>query len=143
MSLRSGLRFPKSRIQDIVVAELADEVVIYDERADKASCLNPTSAFLWKRCNGATSTRELAEALSGAFQVAVDEGVVHYALTQLEAANLMEPDVVLPGRAVPPPKVGLSRRTLLARMAVALIPVVLTLSVPRPAAASPQQEEGK
>jgi hypothetical protein len=41
---------PKARKERLVVKELAQETLVYDENNHKAHCLNPTAALVWKFC---------------------------------------------------------------------------------------------
>ena len=53
---------PDKRTNGLVVTELQDEVLVYDLERHRAHCLNPTAAFVFRRCDGRTSVRELARA---------------------------------------------------------------------------------
>ena len=52
---------PLARKEGLVIQELPDEVLVYDLDRDRAHCLNQTAAFVWQRCDGRTSTVEIAD----------------------------------------------------------------------------------
>jgi hypothetical protein len=55
---------PLARKQDLLVRELADEVLVYDLANDEAHCLNETAAFVWMRCDGRNTPRDIAHCSS-------------------------------------------------------------------------------
>ena len=123
---------PLTRKDGLVVTELPDELLVYDLERHKAHCLNPTAALVFKRCDGRTSVKQIARALSRELDVAPDERLVWLSLERLEKAHLLE------ARPAPPLAAGgYSRRDLVRRVgiAVATLPVVATVLAPTPAAA--------
>lgn len=52
-------KLPKTRTQNFVVQETANEVLIYDLATNKAFCLNETAAIVFNACDGKTSFAEL------------------------------------------------------------------------------------
>ncbi len=63
---------PRARKDELVVHELPDETLIYDLDRDRAYCLNETAAFVWQRCDGRKSAREIAQALGKKINAHVD-----------------------------------------------------------------------
>jgi hypothetical protein len=123
---------PRARKDGLVVTELPDELLVYDLDRHKAHCLNPTAALVFKHCDGRTSVKQIAGALSRELDVAADERLVWLSLERLEKARLLEE------RPEPPLAAeSFSRRELVRRVgiAVATLPVVATVLAPTPAAA--------
>jgi hypothetical protein len=130
---------PQARHDDVLVEELDGETLVYDLRRHKAHCLNPTAAFVWRRCDGHTSVAEIAALLPGALSVPAEEALVWLALQRLEQLQLLRAPVL----AQAPAGALISRRMMLRRLGVAggaalVLPVVTSITVPTPAmAASP------
>ncbi len=55
---------PKTRNENIVLSEFANEVLIYDLIINKAYCLNETSTMIWQLCDGTRSIAEISQILS-------------------------------------------------------------------------------
>ena len=124
---------PKSLSRDqLVVEDLGAELMIYDQKRNRAFCLNQKAAFIWQRCDGKTTVGELAAKLAHSSGEAIDEKVVHFALQSLFQDGLLEPCTFEP--VVP---VGMTRRQVIqkigVRAAVAL-PLVTALMVATPKA---------
>lgn len=123
---------PLARKESLIVKELADETLVYDTRSDKAHCLNPTAALVWKNCDGNRTVDQLRELIEGEAGAPVPEEMVWLALDQLEAFKLLAetPDK-------PEALFGMNRRTLVKRIGLAAIalPVILSIS------ASPAQAQ--
>jgi Coenzyme PQQ synthesis protein D (PqqD) len=124
---------PKSLSRDqLVVEDLGAELMIYDQKRNRAFCLNQKAAFIWQRCDGKTTVGELAAKLAHSSGEAIDEKVVHFALQSLFQDGLLEPSSFEP--VVP---LGMTRRQVMqkigVRAAIAL-PLVTTLMVATPKA---------
>jgi hypothetical protein len=63
------------RRDDVLVEELDGEVVFSDPRDGRAYHLNPTAYAVWKRCDGRTTTRQIAEALVAEYDVDYDRAL--------------------------------------------------------------------
>ena len=119
---------PRARAAGLVVRDLPGEVLVYDRDSHQAHCLNRTAAFVFRAADGQRTVADLARLLASDRGAPVDEGIVHLALEQLDAARLLEAG----------PANG-SRRELLKRVglgAVILLPAVTSLLVPTPAEAA-------
>lgn len=120
---------PKARTEDLVVVDMSDETLVYDLAANKAHCLNKTAAFVWARCNGDQSLKEIAEAMEGEYRQPIDVDMVRLAVKQLDDNKLLTKGSVsygiLPGRRELIKRIGLAS-------AVA-IPIVASLAAPRSA----------
>jgi hypothetical protein len=131
---------PRARMDDCLTTEIdGGEVIVYDKRANRAHCLNPTAAAVWKRCDGKTDVRSIAGSLSPD----LDQGhtdVVAIALDELNEAGLLF------GPA--PESFPVDRRQLLRRIgigvaAATLVPVVTSIVAPTPAAATTCLQSGE
>ncbi len=123
---------PVARKNGLLVRDLADEVVVYDQERHEAHCLNHTAAVVFRGADGQRSVSDLAALLStdGAPWA---EGLVEMALGQLGDAHLLE-------SAPPPvPDAGLARRDVMRRVgigAAVLLPLVSSILAPSPAEAA-------
>ena len=81
---------PIARNKNIVVQETGDELLVYDTEANRAVCLNPTSAMVWKHCDGSQSPWEIGKALRKELGKPVSEDIVWLALKQLDDENLLD-----------------------------------------------------
>src|SRR5438477_4599387 len=82
-------RLPLARSHaELLVEELADELLIFDRVRQEGHCLNRTAALVWRHCDGVTTVGELAAVLEGA---GMNDGraAVAAALAQLEGAHLV------------------------------------------------------
>lgn len=124
-------RYPKARVEALVVRELADEVLVYDLERHKAHCLNVTAAAVWRNCDGETEPAEIAFRLAKDFGEPVAEDVVWLALDQLSGLKLLETPVVRAN--------GMSRAKLVKRAgmvaAVVALPTAASLLAPSAAMA--------
>src|SRR2546428_12799644 len=118
---------PLARRDPLVINELHGEVLVYDPDSHDAYCLNPTSALVWKNCDGRATISETAQLLGRELNVPVDNDVVWLALAQLKKANLLAGEVKPPQG---PTKI--SRRELTRRIGIGalLLPAITVLSVP-------------
>jgi hypothetical protein len=124
---------PKRLNRDqLVVEELGTELMIYDQKRNRAFCLNQKAAFVWLQCDGKTTVRQIAAKLAQSSGETMHENVVQFALQSLSQDGLLEPSNFEP--VVP---VGITRRQVIqkigVRAAVAL-PLVTALMVAAPKA---------
>lgn len=118
---------PKVRTADLVIEDMADEIVVYDRQNKAAHLLSGATAKLWRLCDGTRSTADLVTALDGddASQDAVDE-----ALAELDAIGLLEWQK---GADIGDAPAGVSRRAILTQAAGAATfagSTIVTLQVP-------------
>lgn len=128
------MHLPLMRVQDLIVEELPDEVLVYDRVRDKAHCLNSTSAFVWKQCDGQLTAGQIAQRLTQRLQAPLNEEVVWLALSQLEKLHLLEQSI-----SVPPQFLGLSRRRMIRNLGIAAavaLPLATSIVSPTPAQAA-------
>jgi hypothetical protein len=115
---------PQAREEDVVVQELADEVLVYDMKTHKAHCLNQTAAVVWKNSDGTTTIPELAAIASSELSASVNEELVWLTLDQLGKAGLLQTRVGRPA--------GMSRRTAMkwTLATAAAVPLVSSITAP-------------
>ena len=116
---------PLARTKNLVVQEVANESLVYDESSHEAHCLNRTAALVWRHCDGRTTVGEMVAILHRSLGTPTDPGVVELALQQLQAVGLVDGHVVAGAPSV-------SRRRVLSRlgtagMAMALAPLVTSV----------------
>ena len=73
---------PKHRLNDLVVQNLAYEVLIYDLEKDVAFCLNRTSAMVWNLCDGNKSISEISRLITKELKSKVSEDFVWLAIEE-------------------------------------------------------------
>lgn len=125
---------PQARCDRLIVQEMGEETVIYDEQRDRIHLLNRTAALVWGRCDGTRTASEIAGILQGELAAPVTEEIVWFALDRLDKAHLLRE------RLARPPAVSLSRRQMLRKAALVggislLLPVVQSMVAPTPAMA--------
>jgi len=123
---------PKARSQGLTVQELDTELLVYDETAARAHCLNSTAALVWRYCDGNTTVAAMAARLGADAGASVDDDIVLFALSELGERNLLERPVRGLGRG------SLSRRQVLAGLGATagiLLPMITSLVAPTSAAA--------
>jgi hypothetical protein len=124
---------PKARRNKLVIQELPDEVLVYDQERDKAHCLNQTAALVWKQCDGHTDVPTIAARLKDEMKSPVDERMVWFALDQLGRDSLLESPVVTPAFMA-----GMTRRQMVRAMgfaAAVAVPLITSIVVPTTAQA--------
>jgi len=127
---------PVARKNGLVVRELADEVVVYDQERHEAHCLNSTAALVFKNADGQRTISDIAAVLGAEGPGA--EQMVEMALEQLDEARLLETVPTLATPAVP-------RRDAMRRVglgAAILVPLVTSVLAPTPAEAAATCAEG-
>jgi hypothetical protein len=122
---------PQSRRSGLLIRELPDELLVYDQEQHRAHCLNRTAALVFRNADGTRTAAELAR-LPGA-----NEEVVTLALEQLAASGLLDA-----GASRADPEIlgaGMSRRDVARRVGLAaaiLLPAVASIVAPTPAEAA-------
>ena len=120
---------PRARKGGLVVRDLGDEVVVYELESHRGHCLNRTAALVWRACDGRKTIVTIAAEVGLRLGAAPDEDLVRFALGKLRDARLLDPGIQ-EART-------LTRRQLARRIGeVALLPVVVSLLVPRPSEAA-------
>jgi hypothetical protein len=122
---------PKARRAGVLVTDLGDEVLLLDQRANRAHCLSRTAGLIWKFADGRTTEAALADHLALDLGEAVSDDTVVSTLGELDAAGLLE-------RTTDPSASHYTRRAMLSQFAragsVAL--AVTSLALPTPSMAA-------
>jgi len=124
--------YPAARRDELVIQEPENEVLIYDLRSNKASCLNSTAAMVWNQCDGTKSIAEISGAVSAQAKTEVSTEIVELALSQLSKNRLLEMDYNAGSDR-------LSRRELIKKIGLSsavVLPVVVSLVAPTAAHAN-------
>lgn len=122
---------PQARTENILIQPIDAEVILYDEKSQKAHQLNQTAAFVWQHCDGTRTVAELASLLHREMDLPEDQQLVQLALDQLQKQNLLKTST----------GIDVTRREAVKRLrglgiAMAVIPAVFTIAAPPPAAAA-------
>jgi hypothetical protein len=120
---------PRARQQGLIVSELGAELLVYDLERHRAHRLNATAAAVWRACRNTQTDEAAASHVSSGLPLRARCDVVWLAVGRLSRAGLLaEPAVRAP---------RLSRRRLLRLLGqAALLPVVVSIVAPTPAAAA-------
>jgi len=132
MKNKSEQIIPEARHDELIVQELTDEVLIYDEQQHKAHCLNQTAAVVWKQCDGKRDVRDIARRASVELGAPVGEEMVWLAVEELGKRRLLTERQNL-GMA------GTSRREMMKRLGIGAaiaLPLVTTIVAPEAAQAA-------
>lgn len=128
-------QFPMARRDKLVIQELPDELLVYDQQRDMAHCLNRSAALIWKRCDGNTSVEEISRDVAKELQTKVDERAVWFAISQFAKDHLLESEMKVPAGMLQ----GMSRRQMVRTLglaAVVAVPLVTSIVAPTPAQAA-------
>ena len=108
--------------------QLGDEASVYDWARAQVHALNPTAAWVWRLCDGATSRDAIAAALRRDMGIPEAEAVVDLTLKQLARVHLLELPVGPRGD-----RSATTRRWLLGRgVAAAMLPAIYSIVAPSP-----------
>ena len=117
---------PIARKNGLVLQEMPDELLVYDLDTNKAHCLNQTSAFVWKACNGKNTVSDISSLYGNYAGDSVPEDLVWLAIDQLSQNNLLENKIASKLN-------GQTRRELIKKIGLASVialPLVASLAAP-------------
>jgi hypothetical protein len=119
---------PVARTDELVVEELGEELLVYDQNNDTAHSLGVVAARVWRACDGETSAQDLSARLD------LDADTVTRALEELDECNLLDNGGQLD---------GMTRREATLKGAkigagIASAPLIYSILAPVPALASTQ-----
>ncbi len=80
---------PIARKNDLVVQKDTGELFIEDLVSNKSIHLNPTSAYVWEKCDGLKNETDIANEMGKELGVSVSEQVIKMALDKLSAESLI------------------------------------------------------
>ena len=81
---------PLARTDAVVTEDVADEVLVYDERTDVACRLNQSAALVWRNSDGKRTLEDLVHVLEADLGDVADEDMVLMALDSLAEHGLIE-----------------------------------------------------
>ncbi len=126
---------PHARQDRLVVQELGEETIIYDEQRDHVHRLNRTAALIWRHCDGRRTINDLVAVLQAETQAPVTEEVVWLALDRLEKERLLQERLTRPEDAKQITRRQMLRKAALAGGVTLLLPVIQSMVAPTPAMA--------
>lgn len=86
---------PVARTEKLLIQQVGNEVIIYDQISNISHCLNPIAAKVWHYCDGQHSVKEIAKLLEKDLPQAVSQevdmrGLVWLTLEELEKYQLIK-----------------------------------------------------
>jgi hypothetical protein len=81
---------PMARRNNLVIKRDTGELFIEDILNHNLIHLNPTSAYVWEKCDGSKNTTEIAAEMEQELGVSVSENVILMALRRLQGEKLLE-----------------------------------------------------
>lgn len=126
---------PQARHDQLVVQELGDETIIYDEQHNHIHRLNQTAALVWRHCDGQRKIGDLALVVQNESGLPMTEEMVWLALDRLEKEHLLQDRLVRPEAAGQITRRQMLRKAALVGGATLLLPVVQSIIAPTPAMA--------
>jgi len=119
-------RKPLARSDDLIIEELGDEVLVYDQTTNQAHSLGAAAARVWRACDGKTDAHALG------IEVGLEHETVARALDELRECDLLDAEAVT--------RSGITRRDVTLKAAklggaAAAVPLIVSLAAPLPAAA--------
>jgi hypothetical protein len=122
--------FPRARQNDLVVQEIANEMMIYDLHSHQVHFLNAGAVAIWQVCDGSISIDSITAKVSEESGFLYDAEAVFDMLEQLKKCNLLESNAS--------PESLISRRQLIrdtGKTAAVLLPLITTFAAPTSAMA--------
>ena len=83
-------RLPAAREEEMIVQEMGEEVLVYDQRRHRAHCLNETAALVWRALDGKRTAAQVAARVRQERGVEMNEAVVELAVEELRRGGLVE-----------------------------------------------------
>lgn len=130
---------PIARKEGITVEDIQGESVVYDCRRHRAHCLNKSAAAVWRSCDGHNSLKDIAARLHKDLGLPDDLQLVHVALDQLEAEELVEHEAV-PRHEPLPSRLDIGHRLSIGTLA---LPLVTSLTIAAAGSRRPNRRPGK
>jgi hypothetical protein len=129
LTVLSGDQKPLARADKLVVEEVGEELLVYDQTNDTAHSLSVAAARVWRACDGERSAKDLSAELD------LDGDTVRRALEELDECNLL-------GNGEQ--RDGMTRREATLKTAkvgagIASAPLIYSILAPMPALAATQQ----
>lgn len=136
---------PRARSERLLTETLeSGEVVVYDLDSDRAHCLNPAASAIWRHCDGGHTVSDLARHIGEALSLSADAAdlAARVAVDELHQAGLLEQ--YDPQESLAP---GIDRREMIRRLGIGasvavMVPAIMSIVAPTPAAAASQLPSG-
>ena len=124
---------PRARKESLIITEMPDEVLVYDQVNDKAHCLNRPAAIVWANCDGKKTIAQVSQVLERELKSPVNYAMVRLAIDSLENRGLLQGVI---NRAAREP--GFSRRQAIRAIAMSglALPIITSIVAPVPAQAA-------
>ena len=126
---------PQARNERLVVQEMGDETVIYDEQRNHIHRLNQTAALVWRNCDGRRTVTDIVRAAQNELGSPITEEAVWLALDRLEKGHLLQSRLARPEATGQVTRRQMLRKAALVGGATLLLPVVQSMIAPTPAMA--------
>jgi hypothetical protein len=127
--------YPRARRHGLLVDQVGDEIVVFDEERREAHSLNRMASIVWQLSDGAHSLTQIAAELTKELRVEVNEAIVLHALDKLASVHLLEDDDgTMVERA--PTRRDAMKRVAAAGVAAVGLATVLSMTAPTPAMAA-------
>ena len=84
---------PNARTKDLDIRRDTAELFVKDLTRHKEIYLNPTSAYVWQKCDGKRNASEIAKEMAKELGIIISEKVVSLALNRLAEDHLLELEV--------------------------------------------------
>lgn len=132
---QSEIRHPLARSEQLVIQNVGDEIVAYDEETKTAHALKPVAAAVFMYADGKNTPAEIAELASYRLDQAISVADVNGAVAELDSCGLLE-------GPQGPLRRGISRRDALKTFAAAGAGTMLISSVAAPFAMAGNASDG-
>ena len=126
---------PQARNERLVVQQMGDETVVYDEQRNHIHRLNRTAALVWQNCDGRQAAGDIARAVQDELGSPMTEEMVWLALDRLDKGHLLQNRLARPEAAGQVTRRQMLRKAALVGGATLLLPVVQSMIAPTPAMA--------
>ncbi|HVK02662.1 MAG TPA: PqqD family protein, partial [Armatimonadaceae bacterium] len=125
---------PEARQDQLLVQQVGDELVIYDQERHRAHRLNRTAALVWRYCDGQTTVEDMTRQLEreGEGDLPADPEVVWLALEGLSRARLLRERATRPAEVARVPRRDVIRRLGLAGALALALPIVTSIDMLTP-----------
>jgi hypothetical protein len=142
---------PLARTKNLLISQVGEEVIVYDQERDTAHCLNAMAARVWHYCDGQNTVEDIAKLLEEDLEVSADEdvdwrGLVWLTLEELQRFYLIQeylsqpisPVVQSAGESRVSRRKMIKTATLVGGFAIgSMFPLVKSIVAPAPGMAAP------
>ena len=81
---------PRSRSAGLLVQQVGDQTVAYDQVRQRLHVLNRTTAATWRHCDGRNTVADIVALVARELEIPADDALITLALEQLDEAHLLE-----------------------------------------------------